>query len=68
MGIVPLDLAKELTMMYAFLSLQAYLAVRTAKLTLAEAIESEYVYFVPRTEVIVATVGGVRACFWDIPF
>ena len=55
-------------MVYAFLSLQAYLAVRTAKLTLAEAIESEYVYFVPRTEVIVATVGGVRACFWDIPF
>ena len=55
-------------MMYAFLSLQAYLAVRAHKLTLAQAIKAEYVYNVPRTEVIVATVGGVRACFWDIPF
>ena len=55
-------------MMYAFASPRAYLAVRAANLTLAQAIESEYVYFVPRTEVIVATVGGVHACFWDIPF
>ena len=54
--------------MYAFLSLHAYLAVRTAKLTLAEAIESGYVYVVPNHEVIVARVGGVEVCFCGIPF
>ena len=54
--------------MYAFLSLQAYFVVRTAKLTLAEAIESGYVYVVPHHEVIVARVGGVKICIWCIPF
>ena len=68
MGIVPVDLAKELTMMYAFLSLQAYLAVRAHKLTLAQAIKAEYVYNVPHAEVVVTKVDGLNICFWDIPF
>ena len=54
--------------MYAFLSLHAYLAVRTANLTLAEAIEARYVYVIPHHEVIVARVGGVNVCFCGIPF
>ena len=54
--------------MYAFLSLQAYLAVRTAKLTLAEAIESGYVYVVPHDEVVVTGVDGLNVCFCGIPF
>ena len=62
-----MDLAKELTMMYAFLSLQAYLVVRNANLTLAQAIESGYVYVIPKHEVIVARVGGVNVCFCGIP-
>ena len=63
-----MDLAKELIMMYAFYSLHAYLAVRTVNLTLAEAIESGYVYVIPKHEVIVARVGGVNVCFCGIPF
>ena len=55
-------------MMYAFLSLQAYLAVRTAKLTLAEAIESGYVYDIPKREVLVADIDEVNVCFCGIPF
>ena len=55
-------------MMYAFLSLQAYLAVRTAKLTLAQAIESEYVYFVPRAHVVVEQVDGLNIYCWDVQF
>ena len=54
--------------MYAFLSLQAYLVVRASKMTLAQAIESEYVYVVPHHEVYVTRVDGVNICFWDIPF
>ena len=67
MGIVPFDLAKEL-IMYAFLSLQAYLVVRALKLTLAQAIEAEYVYNVPRAEVCITRIDGLNICFWDIPF
>ena len=55
-------------MMYAFLSLQAYLAVRAHKLTLAQAIEAEYVYNVPRAEVCITRIDGLNICFWDIPF
>ena len=55
-------------MMYAFLSLQAYLAVRAHKLTLAQAIKAEYVYNVPHAEVVVTKVDGLNICFWDIAF
>ena len=48
--------------MYAFLSLQAYLVVRTAKMTLAQAIESGYVYVVPHHEVCVTRVGRLNIC------
>ena len=54
--------------MYAFLSLQAYLTVRASKLTLAQAIESGYVYVVPHYEVCVTRVDGVNICFCGIPF
>ena len=54
--------------MYAFLSLQAYLVVRASKMALAQAIESGYVYVIPKHEVIVARVGGVNVCFCGIPF
>ena len=53
--------------MYAFVSHHAYLAVCAAKLTLAQAIESGYVYVIPKHEVIVARVGGVNVCFCGIP-
>ena len=49
-------------------SARVSLAVRTANLTLAQAIESGYVYDIPKHEVIVARVGGVNVCFCDIPF
>ena len=55
-------------MMYAFASLNAYLTVRAEKLTLAQAIESGYVYFVSPREVWVTKVDGVNIIFWDIPF
>ena len=54
--------------MYAFLSLQAYLVVRNAKLSLAQAIEAGYVYVVPRHEVCVTRVDGLNICFCTIPF
>ena len=54
--------------MYAFLSLQAYFVVRTAELTLAQAIEYGYVYVVPHHEVVVTRVDGVNVCFCGIPF
>ena len=54
--------------MYTFLSLHAYLVVRTAKLTLAQAIESGYVYVVPRDHVVVEQVDGLNICFCAIPF
>ena len=66
MGIVPFDL--EYLNMYAFLSLHAYLAVRAAKLTLAQAIESGYVYVIPHHEVVVTRVDGLNVCFCGIPF
>ena len=55
-------------MMYAFLSLQAYLAVRAHKLTLAQAIKAGYIYNVLRTEVHCRKVDGLNICFWGIPF
>ena len=54
--------------MYAFVPLQAYLVVRAAKITLAEAIESGHVYVVPHHEVCVTRVDGVNICFCTIPF
>ena len=54
--------------MYAFASPRAYLAVRNANLTLAQALKSGYVYFVPRAHVVVEEVDGLNICFWDIPF
>ena len=65
MGIVPFNLEVG---MYAFLSLQSYLLVRASKMTLAQAIESGYVYVVPKHEVCVTRVDGVNICFCTIPF
>ena len=62
-----MDLAKELAM-YAFASPRAYLSVRNANLTLAQALKSGYIYFVPRAHVVVEEVDGLNICFWDIPF
>ena len=62
MGIVPFDLEVD---MYAFSSPRAYLAVRSANLTLAQAIKSGYIHFVPRAHVVVEKVGGVNIYCWD---
>ena len=62
-----MDLTKELTM-YAFVSHHAYLAVCAAKLTLAQAIESGYIYFVPRAHVVVEEVDGLNIYCWDVQF
>ena len=51
--------------MYAFLSLQSYLVVRASKMTLAQAIKSGYIHFVPRAHVVVEKVGGVNIYCWD---
>ena len=63
----PLDLAKELAM-YAFASPRAYLAVRNANLTLAQALKSGYIYFVPRAHVVVEQVDGLNIYCWDVQF
>ncbi len=54
--------------MYAFLSLHAYLAVRNANLTLAQALKSGYIYFVPRAHVVVEQVDGLNIYCWDVQF
>ena len=54
--------------MYAFASPRAYLRVRNAKLTLAQAQKSGYIYFVPRAHVVVEQVDGLNIYCWDVQF
>ena len=54
--------------MYAFASPRAYLVVRNANLTLAQALKSGYIYFVPRAHVVVEEVDGLNIYCWDVQF
>lgn len=54
--------------MYAFASPIAYLVVRYANLTLAQAIKSGYIYFVPQAHVVVEQVDGLNIYCWDVQF